>query len=271
MGSRDAPPPTPRFNRRQLASMTAAGALAGGIWTVGLASILRSAEPDLTILGSDDWQVMLLETGTDRILLLIGTFDDSPNDAIRQLRSTLRQHVDLIIATGSAIAMTDRSGVLERAALIQLDADPAQPDSLRVRALRQRLVVEFQDVTIDLQRIPDHEWSSLEQRPASWVIHLRISELEVVIGPDLEQAARQASPTAAMLVAPGGDVGSALALAPGVSIVANGYGLEVPATLPGTSGGYLVRTFPTDSSRLRFTENRISLPSWAQPLSDLTS
>ena len=251
--------------------MTAAGAFAGGIWTVGLASILRSAEPDLTVVGSQDWQVMLLETGTDRILLMIGDFTESPDKAIGQLRSTLRQHVDLIVATGSAIARTDRSGALEHAALILLDAGSSQPDSLRTRALRQRLVVQFQGGTLDLRRLPVQEWSVSAQQPASWVIQIRIADLVVVIAPDLELAARLAPDSAAMLVAPQGDVARALEFAPSVSIVTNGYGLEASPPLPAGVTGYLVRTFLTDSTRLRFAGNRISLPTWAQPLSELAT
>lgn len=262
---------SPRFSRRQLATMTSIGALAGGVWTVGLASVLRSAEPDITILGTGDWQVVFLESGTDRILFLVGTFDSSPEGAISQLLSTLRQHVDLVVATSSAIAQLDRSGQLGRAVWIQLDAEPTQPDSLRLRALRQRLVISVQGGSVDMRRIPQREWSRQEQLPASWIVELQLGGLRLALANSLLMAASTASPETALLIAPGGNIDAALNLLPNVSIATNGYGFEPLLEPVAKSDGYLVRTFPRDSARFRFNDGVLSLPSWAQPIADLTA
>lgn len=259
-----------QFSRRQLAALTSIGALAGGFWTVGLASVLRSAEPDLTILGEDDWQVMLLESGTDRVLFLVGTFEKDPNPAIRQVLSTLRQHVDLVVATSSAIGYLDRTGPIKRSTWIQLDADPTQPDSVRQRALRRRLVATLKGGEIDLQRILQHEWSRANQQPASWVANLTFGDVRIAIGNDLASAASAASPASTVLIAPRGDIGGALGLLPGTSIVTNGDRVGAPSANLARADGYLVRTFPRDSARLRFSDGKISLPGWAQPIAEVT-
>ena len=272
---------TPRFSRRTLAAMTAAGALGGGIWTVGLTAIHRSAERDLTIVGSDTWQVALLESGTDRILFLIGTVDPSQyetekqagenlDEAIRKILSSFRWHVDLVVATGSMVTLIDRDRhSLRDAVWIQVDAEPTQPDLTWRRGLRQHLEVRFSGGKVILQRVPQHEWSQAEASAALWVGTIDIGSMVVTIADDLVTAANSARAGSAMLMAPVGDTGVALSLVPDASVVANGYGLTTPSVVPEAASGYLVRTFPDDSARLGFRDDEISLPDWAQPLKNL--
>jgi hypothetical protein len=148
------------------------GGLAGGLWTVVLASISRSSKPDLTVVGDDGWQIALLEAGTDRVLICSGNFEVSADPAVRRLLTTLRQYVDVIVATGSALLHLDRSGPLAAAFVVQLDAPLNQTDTPSFQGLRHHLTITLDGGQLNLERIPQHEWTDEAAAEASWWIRL---------------------------------------------------------------------------------------------------
>jgi len=258
--------PRVRMSRRRMATLSAIGGLAGGLWSVGLATLSRGSEPELTIVGHDSWQVAMLETGTDRVLICTGIFEDSADPAVRRLLTTLRQHVDVIVATESALLHLDRTGALARSFVVQLDAAPNQTDTPTFRALRHQLSITFDGGQLDLERIPQDEWNDESPADATWWIRLELLGLTMVMAPDLDTAAAVAPLETTLAVAPSGEAARFLQVLPGAAIATNGYGWDDTSEQFVTAPTYLIRTFPDDPARFRFEEDRLVLPDWSQEL-----
>jgi hypothetical protein len=208
----------------------------------------------------------MLEAGTDRVVICIGLFDEDADSAVRRLLTTLRQHVDVIVATESALLHLDRTGALARSFVVQLDAPPNQTDTPSFRALRHQMSITFDGGQLTLERIPQDEWNVGSPADASWWIRLDLFELTIVMAPDLDIAAAVAPAETALAVAPTGEAARFLQVLPGAAIATNGYGWDKPSEQFVTAPTYLVRTFPGDPARFQFEEDRLVLPDWSQEL-----
>jgi hypothetical protein len=246
--------------------MTVLGGLTGGLWTLGLAAIARSSGPTFTVVGDDDWQVALLEAGSDRILIFSGVFDERVDGSVELLLTTLRQHVDVIVATGSALEHLDRTGPLARSLVVQLDAAADQVDTPWVRALRQQMTISLDAGRLSLERIPLGEWRIGSESLAGWWIRLDLDSLTIVMAPDAETAAMFAPIETALVVVPGGNTLQLLHTLPGAALATNGRRWSDAVVPQVTERTFLVQTFPEDPARFRFDRSRLELPGWSQDL-----
>lgn len=256
-------------SRRTFALLAAGGALAGGIWTVGLSALARGRGTHLTVVGDRGWQVILLESGTERVLLLVGEFEVSPSPTIARILTTLRQHVDVVISTVSARSHLALEGRFANALFVLLDAPEEQADTLQVRSLRNRLEISTRGSRLDLERMLRGNWMQGNDDPDDWMVTLSVGKLAVAIAGSLAVLAEHASPETALAIAPAGSPRDISARLPGISIAVNGYGLDRDEATRDDpdSDSWLVRVFPADSARFTFSENHLTLPEWAQPLS----
>ena len=236
------------------------------MWTVGLAAISRGNKPHLTVVGDGAWQVALLEVGADRILICSGLFEESANPAVRRLLTTLRQRVDVIVATGTALQHLERKGALARSVVVQLDAPLNQTDTPSFRALRQHMSITVAEGQLNLERIPHNEWTGDEFYAGRMVDTARPVRPEVVVTPDLQTAAQIAPPDTSLILAPAGDATTVFRTLPGVAIATNAYGWNDLSEQYAIDLTYLIRIFPDDPARFGFDQGRLVLPNWAQEL-----
>src|SRR5680860_497973 len=147
-------PPEP--NRRAFAAACIGAAATGATWMTGFSLIIRGRHPQLLVVGDDAWQVMLIEHGSNRIVILNGEFERSPEQEIDRLCSVLRQHVDVVAGTRTALSLLSNDFRSRRSVdtLIQLDGAPDQPGSPGFVSMARPIAVRAGAVELQLRPLP---------------------------------------------------------------------------------------------------------------------
>jgi len=251
-----------------LTALSIGGALTGAAWTTGLAVIARGWRPRISVLGGQRWQVLLIEHGSCRVLVVHGQFEESPEPAVDLLCGVLRQHIDVVAGTGDALASLS-SGFRTRRAVrtfVELDPPPGTTGSPAYVRLFEGITIDAGTMEITLQPLAADAWSSGTEGSRSWIGHVTVRELAVAFAPTVEIVADHGSPRAALAIAPEGDAGRLWRSLPGITIATNAR--EPLATMRASLADHvpvtLVRTFPRDIAVFEFRDARLTLPDWEE-------
>jgi hypothetical protein len=261
-----------RTRRKFIAGAVVGGATVGAMWTTSLTLLARGRHPQIFVVGNDDWQILLIEHRTARVLLLSGDFEQPLGTEIDHLLGLLRQHIDVIIGTQASL---DRlpPGLRSRRSVsttVALDGSASSGTSRSFVPLTDSLLVGAGAFSITVRRLPLEEWTAARSAPPSWICQIAVGNLDVAIGPTLEILGENAHPTTALAIAPSGDLGSIIRLVPAAAIATNARSAEKALFSTGADGSdrttWLIRTFPTEIAGFVVRNGRMQLPDWSQEI-----
>jgi len=260
------------MSRRRLATLILGGALTGAVWTTSLAVLTQGRHPQLLVLGAGECQVLLLEHGTNRVVILVGTFEASPEPAIDLLCGLLRQHIDVVVGSGDVLGLLSSSFRTRRAVTTFVDTDrsPSHVSSRRYVSLSDSIRVRAGPLHMEVAPLPNGHWKGEQSTGQQWIIHVSIGDLMIAIGPTLDVIADSGNSNAALAIAPAGEVARLWRTIPGVTVATNSRdSLDQDAFAADTMR--LVRTFQRDIAAFVVKGGRILLPDWTretQPVVD---
>ncbi|MDQ3655988.1 MAG: hypothetical protein M3457_13040 [Chloroflexota bacterium] len=256
------------MSRRRLTTMTIGSALTGAVWTTSLAVLARGRHPQVFALGADEWQVLLLEHGTNRIIILVGAFKESPEPAIDMLCGLLRQHIDVVVGSGEALGLLSSSFRARRAVTTFVDTNgsPSHASSRRYVSLSDAVQLRAGALHVEVAPLPDGQWKNKQSKGQPWIVHVTIGDLTIAIGPTLDVIADSGHIDAALAIAPEGDVARLWRTIPGIAVATNSRDslerLDEDASAADTMR--LVRTFDRDIAAFVVRDGRIQLPDWTR-------
>ena len=260
--------PSPSLSRRRLAALIGGGALTGALWTTGLAVLARGRHPQLFVLGRERWQVVLLEHGTNRVILLLGEFDASPEAQIDLLCGLLRQHVDVVVGDGATLRLLSSSFRERRAVpmMIETGTLAAPPDSTHYRWLIQPMTIRAGRFSLTIEPLPAQEWRRGETGQRDWIAHATAGDVSIALAASLDTIARHGDPRSTLAVAPDGAAARLWRVAPGIAVATNSRESLDPLDVSGATGSrkVLIRTFRRDIAAFVIKDGRLTLPDWAE-------
>lgn len=258
----------PGLSRRRLIALIGGGALTGAVWTTGLSVLARGRYPQLFVLGSGGWQVVLLEHGTTRVVLLLGEFEVSPESDIDLLCGLLRQHIDVVVGDGEALRMLSSTFRERRAVstLLQTGASSVAPGSGRYRWLPEPVTLQVGTVALTIEPLPSDEWLQDEMGERNWIAHATVSDITIALAPAIDTIAAHGNPDSTLAIAPRGDVARLWRLAPGTAVATNARETidAIDPSVSDSSRKVLVRTFRRDIAAFVVKDGRLTLPNWAE-------
>lgn len=258
-------PAKPSMSRRRLTTLILGGALTGAVWTTGLAVLARGRHPQIFALGADEWQVLLFEHGTNRVVILVGTFEASPEPAIDLLCGLLRQHIDVVVGNGEALGLLSSRFRTRRAVTTFIDTDgsPSHVSSRRYVSLSDAIRLGAGALHMEVAPLPNGQWTGEQSTGQQWIVHVSIGDLMIAIGPTLDVIADSGNSNATLAIAPAGDVARLRRTIPGVTVATNSRdSLDQDALAADTMR--LVRTFQRDIAAFVVKDGRIQLPDWTR-------
>lgn len=256
------------MSRRRLTSLIVGGALTGAAWTAGLTVLARGRHPQVFVLGRDQWQVLLLEHGTNRIVILAGTFEQSPEPQIDLLCGLLRQHLDVVVGDRIALDLLSSGFRARRSVttIIDLDRAPLLASSQRFVSLANAIRIQAGELDVHVIPLPKGSWRDGLSNDPEWIAHITVGNVVIAVGPTLDTIADHGQIEAALAIAPAGDVVRLWRTIPGIVVAANAQDaldtLGQETSAPGTKR--LVRIFREDISHFVVRNGRIELPDWTQ-------
>ncbi len=260
--------PSPATSRRRLIALTLGAAVGGAAWASGLSILARGRHPQVFVLGDDVWQIVLVEHGTNRVIVLVGVFERSPEPEIDLLCGVLRQHLDVVIGDEAGLRFLS-PGFRERrsvSTVVQMDGSRLLSSAERHISLVDPLTLRAGAFGLTLTPLLEVHWNSRQSLVGEWIGHLTLGDLAIAIAPTLETIAQHAPVPTTMAIAPSGDIARVWRTLPGIVIATNSRLslAEISAGVPTERSTTLVRTFPRDTAAFVFKEDRIHLPDWTQ-------
>lgn len=258
------------ISRRRLTALIVGGALTGASWTAGLAVLARGRHPQLFVLGSDQGQVLLLEHGTNRIVILAGTFKQSPEPAIDLLCGLLRQHVDVVVCDRQTLDLLSSGFRARRAVttIVDLNGGPLSVNSQRFISLSNAIRMYAGALDVDIAPLPAGQWQGEVSNGPGWIVHITIGSVVIAVGSTLDSIAEHGHIEATLAMAPSGDVVRLWRTIPGIVVATNARDALSSLVLdaPAIDTRLLVRTFGKDIAHFVIRNGRIELPDWTQDL-----
>lgn len=262
-------------NRRRLVATCGGAAALGASWLTGLALLARGRHPQMFVVGDDTWQVLLVEHGHRRILILNGEFEHSPEPEINRLCSVLRQRIDVVAGTANALALLSNDFRARRAVdtVIQLDGLPGQASSPDFVPLTRSIEISFGEVIVQFRPLPQSQTEPDHDATSAWIAHVHVRQLVAAIASSLDLIAEHASTESSLAIAATGSVddmpefllGRATAInAPSARRASD---TQVIGSLDRRQSA-LIRVFPRDIASFVFRGDRLILPDWAHVVDD---
>ena len=164
----------PGPNRRMFVATCVGSAALGASWLTGLALLARGRHPQMFAVGEDAWQVLLVEHGDRRIMILNGDFEHSPEPEVNRLCSLLRQRLDVVAGTGKALALLSNNFRARRAVdtLIQLDSLPGKASSPDFVPLTRSIEIVIGDIRVQFRPLPQSQ-TAPDDATNSWIAHVQ--------------------------------------------------------------------------------------------------
>lgn len=267
--------PNPIISRRRFVATVLGSAAIGATWTTGLAELARGRHPQIFAVGDDRWQVLLIEHGSARIVLLSGVFERSPEPEIDLLCGLLRQHIDLVAGTSAALGFLSRQFRKRRSVstVIQLDGAAMLGASTRFRPLVEPLKLSGGNLDLTLRPIPNGHWSEAVPDFPEWIGHLSSGPIGIAIARNLSVIARYGHPDSGLAIAPVGDIDILHGTLPTIAVAANADSVNEWRAAgwkndpESRTAVWTTRTFRQDIGAFVLRNGEIRLPAWSQQLS----
>ncbi|MBA2775991.1 MAG: hypothetical protein H0U31_04585 [Chloroflexia bacterium] len=263
------------FNRRRFVATCVGSAVLGASWFTGLALLARGRHPQMFVVGDDAWQVLLVEHGDCRIVILNGDFEHSPEPEVNRLCSVLRQRLDVVAGTGKALALLSNDFRARRAVdtMIQLDGLPGQASSPNYVPLTRSIEIAIGDIRVQFRPLPQSQAEPDHDATNSWIAHIQVGEMVAAIAPSLDPIADHASMESSLAIAVTGALDDVPEFLLERAIAINAQWATHATDNQMSNGVYrtrstLVRVFPRDIAAFVFRGERLTLPDWAQSIGD---
>jgi hypothetical protein len=265
----DFTPPGTVNRRRLFATSFGVGAL-GGAWITGLSVLARGRRPQILVVGSGSWQLLVAEHEMHRIMILAGEFEFFPEASASHLLGVLRPRVDMVAGRQDDLDLIPAAYMrrLANPHRMVLDRATVQGDPNRTVAIGSGLDVALGPFRIRFSPVFQGEWSSAPS-PRSWLVEMAIDDVVVAIGPSLDLLARHADARSTLAVAPSGHLAYLHRMVPNAAIMTNAastHGLVVAAQDENGRACRVVRTFANDVAILEIRDGAIRVPPWTESL-----
>lgn len=261
------------FTRRSIAALILAGGLVGAGWATGLGVLSRGIHPQLSVVGTQSWQVVLLEHGSARVVLLLGEFSESPDTPIETLSTSLRQHVDVVIGERPSLEQMNWAHHKWREATRIVMAE-SNITSITGRDVipSGNLALTVGSFDVKIRQDSRGKWRTQGETSHEWHVSAAVGDSNITLANTIESANRYATESTALLMAPTLGSEQSVWSMGHRSIAINSDSVAFPgAGEVSSSGAWLVRTFKNEAAVIRLKDGRIALPEWAQPLNAETT
>lgn len=256
------------MTRRALLASTSLGVIAGGSWGASIQRLATPSVPSLSIIGENETQIALLDTTGVRALLLLGAPENDLQLQIPGMLSLLRQRVDLLVGTSSAVdALGSRFRHRWRVShtLAIPDANPPSARAIDRTWVTQDLQAGLGNgLSLDLRTTSRGGWNAGLAERTLWIATILFGQQRVVLAPNAESLMTQGTAGASLVIVPELSLDRVAALGPSV-IATNGRD-DLALPQEGRPGVLLVRTYPQDIARFEFRREGLALPSWHEPV-----
>lgn len=255
--------PPALVTRRHLILAGAAGSTVGVWWSNGLIWATQIRVPTIDLVGRDESQLLLLDTGAERLLVLSGPPRSELLEAIPDIMGLLRRRIDIVLSTESVFA--EQLGRLQSdwhigtaIALPEIDyvGSPRARATIRDPAelrLSQGVVV----------RCITH--TRIGREATTWRMEISRGENVIGISNSLDTLSAVPGSTLTMAVAPAGSIALALRKSVASCFAMNARAIEeeLQNAITGTK---LVRIFDDEAARFEIDKSAIRLPEWASTI-----
>lgn len=256
----------PGTTRRELIATVAGGTVIGAMWGAAFPVLAMEGRPTIAVVGKDDAQLVLVDSGSARVLVLVGEPDNSLLDRLPAMLTVFRQRIDLVV--GSLPALTAHIGALAyrwslRQAIVLNATSDAPSLPIASDVVSNSLDVTLgNSVTLEIRVGHRDEWRTPVAGTLAplWSIRVAQGDAAVSIVPDARSFAAMLPGPAAVLVSPSAPSPEVRAKGPTRSLAIN-FDSESIDPLP-ADGVALTRIFPRDIGRFVLTEDGVQLPAW---------
>lgn len=261
-------------SRRSALQLLVGSACVGAAWGTGLTALSNVGGPSATLCGHDDWQLILIECGRSRALVLMGIPSETIDETLTRMMGSFRQRIDLVIGAPTAIEQlpseyrsrwnVQRTVVLGGADTGSLLAETASIASPVGIDIDSRLNVSLIPVIEDQWKVTDRLMGSVDR----WIVSAHANGSTIRLAEQLEDLQDTIGGSTAVAVAPRGNLRSYWSFNPDSAVAINGDHVpEDVITSPESNVQdrfWLVSVFPDDITHLKFMDQGVAVPEWAR-------
>lgn len=257
----------PRTNRRSLVIGAITGVMAGGVWGAAIQRLATPSTPSLAIIGKRDAQIVLLDTTRIRVLILLGIPDEDLQLQIPALLTMLRQRVDIVIGSISAIESLGQE-FMERwqvtKSLVFPESSVVRPGAPLQTSVTSDMTADLgTGISLQLTSTMRGAWNAAEAPRNLWQVLITDGRTNVSLSPNVASALILAPQAATLLIIPRADPGQILSPLYPAALATNARDdLELPDDTSRTIS--LVRTYPQDISHFELVHIGLQLPAWTE-------
>lgn len=245
------------MNRRAMFAWMAGGAAGGLGWSVAFLRTIAIPTPSISLTGSGDAQLALVDSGSARALVVIGALHERHVSMVSQMLTLTRQRIDIVLASNDAARVIQASWGPQRhvrrylvpgAAVAGERFTPVTGGELNLGALQLELRATFRG-----------DWWARDETSAIWAVDVHGPQSVVTM---TAEPAMLAAAECDLLVTP------QMPLVRHIQEVGCG-GIAANQPIEETwelAGLIALQTFRDDVGLVRFTEAGLALPGWARVL-----
>jgi hypothetical protein len=256
--------PIDPISRRQLNLAGIAGAAVGLAWSSGLVWATQVHIPTIDVVGMDDSQLLLLDTGAERVLILTGPPHADLTETLSDVLGLFRKRIDVVFGKQavleSQLALLDRKW--EPGIIISLAEDEGRASSRVATVIGGPFVLTLSHgVTLCCMRATRYSADQPGAEPG-WRIEVRRGVNVVGISESIDHLAAVPVEPYTLAIAATGSISLAERRSVAMSYAVNTRVIDEQVALaqPGTT---LIRVFDGESARFELREGGVRMPSWA--------
>ena len=262
------PDPVPVSRRATLGMLLGTGVV-GAAWGTWFTALNGVRSPSATVVGADEWQLTLIEAGRCRVVIMLGTPDQSIGETLALVMGSFRQRIDMVIGAPASLnrlppGYRDRWNVQST---IVLGGAAAQSLAGRRGSITSSTLVRLGSrLQLSLTPVIRNRWNASGASaavPDRWIVSVESNGSTICLAEQLEDIAGASTTPFAVTVAPQGDLLVAWSRNPMSAIAINNDHVPPEAITSGQDvpGGrrWLVAVFRDDPVHLAFVENGVKL------------
>lgn len=252
-------------SRRTVIFSGIGGLAAGGWWATVFAWFAKVRAPIVEVIGRGESQLVLLDTGPSRLLVIIGTETDGVLENFPRLMGLFRQRIDVLLISESMLAAMSPK-MRQRWTFDSVLALPARETGLPPRSdasIRDPIELSL-SAAVQLRCIPHYRdaWFGFDA-PQSWRIEIERFGHVIAVAPSIDELASVPSGPFALAIAPSGSIQLASRKTVASSLALNAREIDNQED-EAIEGMTLTRIFNEDVARFEMHQEGIRLPQWAK-------
>ena len=237
-----------------------AGGLVGGLWTSTFLWAVGVHEPVIEVIGREESQIVLIDTGEHRLLIQSGPFDQHLANELTTLMGTLRRRIDFLLATESSLA----AGAISFRDQIEIGQTISLPESGFPASPHAELALSVPTALslsedVDIRLFPHFRPTVSEFGiDPGWRIEVQRGGQTAAIARNLDDLTAVPCGPFTLAIAPTGSI-----LRAELKSLAAVYALNERSLGDGGSASGLTRIFDSDAAQFRLGKDSIRLPAWS--------